>query len=116
MAACLASLLEISIEDVPELLPVPGDQIHWMEKFENFLEGYGIKAIVYLPTYRPPRGVYYLIWGVSPRGLPHSVVGRNGEVIHDPHPEGGGLASVDELVIFFPTFESAAEKQSNVTA
>lgn len=105
MAACLASLLEIAIEDVPELLPLPNEEVHWMEKFENFLRGYGIQPIIYSANFKPPRDIYYLKWGTSPRGLPHSVIGRNGETIHDPHPEGTGLESVDELVMFFPTFD-----------
>lgn len=38
--------------------------------------------------------IYHEISGPSPRGngVYHAVVGRNGEVVHDPHPSRAGLA------------------------
>lgn len=106
LAACIASLLEIGIDDVPDLSPQPNDPIHWIRKFRDFMKQYGVIAEIYSPDFfRPPRGVYYLIWGTSPRGLPHSVIGRNGQIAHDPHPEGGGVNPITELVVFFPMFE-----------
>ena len=34
---------------------------------------------------------YYLMGGMSLRGKPHCVVCLGGEMVHDPHPDGGGL-------------------------
>lgn len=34
---------------------------------------------------------YHLITGMSPRGFYHVVVGKAGQVIHDPHPSNAGL-------------------------
>lgn len=35
--------------------------------------------------------IYWILGGVSPRGTNHSVVCCGGEVVHDPHPDGGGV-------------------------
>lgn len=37
------------------------------------------------------KNVYYILGGTSPRGTSHSVVACGGEIIHDPHPDGGNL-------------------------
>lgn len=35
---------------------------------------------------------YHVVVGPSPRGAyNHAVVGLNGKIVHDPHPDGGGL-------------------------
>lgn len=36
-------------------------------------------------------GMYVMIGGESPRGNNHVVIAADGEIIHDPHPDGGGL-------------------------
>ncbi len=110
LAACVASLLEIEIDQVPDLTPRPEDKGTWTETFRKFFKWYGIHPEWYtaLPErkiFQPPPGVNYLVWGTSPRGLPHSVIYRNGQMIHDPHPEGGGVDPITEVVVFFKTFD-----------
>ncbi len=39
------------------------------------------------------KGVTLLAHGMSERGLRHTVVWRDGELLHDPHPSGAGLVS-----------------------
>jgi len=41
--------------------------------------------------------IYHVISGESPRfpGVGHSVVGCNGKVVHDPHPDKTGLLSIE---------------------
>jgi len=34
---------------------------------------------------------YYLVTGMSPRGVNHVCIYQNGELYHDPHPSGDGL-------------------------
>lgn len=38
----------------------------------------------------------YMVSGVSPRGVLHVVIYQNGEMIHDPHPDGNGLVEITE--------------------
>ena len=45
---------------------------------------------------------YHLICGPSPRGggMSHATVGRNGEIVHDPHPDGTGVVKVECFGLF----------------
>jgi hypothetical protein len=40
---------------------------------------------------------YYVVTGGSPRGFKssHAVVFKDGKMVHDPHPEGTGITSID---------------------
>lgn len=40
---------------------------------------------------------YYVVAGGSPRGFKsgHAVVFKNGKMVHDPHPEGAGITTID---------------------
>jgi len=37
--------------------------------------------------------------GPGPRGCDHCVLMRDGKLVHDPHPEGGGLMSVADVTL-----------------
>ena len=101
-AACLASLLDLSIEEVPNFCHEERNNTYWMRKVQKWLLKYDL-GIVSLNFYKLedmkeaikignfPKNVYYIISGQSPRGLLHAVIGQNGEVVHDPHPDGGGI-------------------------
>ena len=34
---------------------------------------------------------YYFSYGLSPRGLDHQVIYKEGKLFHDPHPSSGGI-------------------------
>ena len=101
MEASLASLLELPLDAVPDL----GTNAQWLPRLADFLSGRGLYYILVAPldpeeqhilTPMFARGdVYHIIEGISPRGGPHACVGCNGELVHDPHPGGHGLAKVD---------------------
>lgn len=40
---------------------------------------------------------YYIVCGGSPRGCPsgHAVVYNRGRMVHDPHPDGTGITSIE---------------------
>ncbi len=107
LAACIASLLETDIDDIPDFSPRPDDMVHWTAHFRKFFKERGLLAEWFNPDlkYATPAGIYYLAWGTSPRGLPHSVIYRNGKLVHDPHPEGGGVNEIESFVVFFRTFD-----------
>jgi hypothetical protein len=85
-SACIASILEISLRDVPHFL---GPRQPW---FSQWLAGRGLRASLYQSdTYMP--------WGFSIAGGPsarfagrmHACVAFDGVVVHDPHPSRDGL-------------------------
>ena len=45
---------------------------------------------------------FYVAFGVSPRGTRHAVVMRNGALVHDPNPKGGGIKAVEEAWLLIP--------------
>jgi hypothetical protein len=110
-AACVASLLNIPLKDADtylEGLATPGAvETGWWRAFvawcgeRDLVPLYltlGDKATPEQCAYGKP-GLRYIACGQSPRGLGHSVVYLDGELEHDPHPQGGGLVSVDAYVV-----------------
>lgn len=88
--ACLASILEIPIGEVP-----PEIRSHTKpELLDSFLRKHGL-ALVWIPEghVTVPKGLWHLIDGRSPRGpFGHCVVGFGGRPVHDPHPSRAGLS------------------------
>lgn len=90
--ACVASILEIGIGDVPLFRD---GRRSWWSSFIDWLRGKGLTAIA-IPHggYRPLlEGAWAIASGISPRKTLHAVVWHEGKIVHDPHPEGGGLVS-----------------------
>jgi hypothetical protein len=87
LRACICSLLEISDECIPNFV----DDENYPEKLLNFLKQRKL-SIYHSDT--PPDQKYYMAWGISPRGIKHSVIYSNGKIVHDPHPDGGGVKDI----------------------
>lgn len=117
LSACIASLMEISIEEVPNFHEgighkVPQDdpegvKIFW-KNVMNFLYANGY-SLVHLDASEGSETLthlkgYYLVGGESPRGYQHAVIYHNGKLAHDPHPEGGGVVA-ETVSIIYPLFE-----------
>lgn len=101
--ACLASILECSIDDIPDLSSNCASLLHQIENENAFLASRGLKAIRCHMTGGYESGDvlfcfdgYAIAHGVSPRGkTQHAVVVRSNdgmiEIAHDPHPDGSGI-------------------------
>lgn len=99
LAACLASIFECEIHEIPEF-----EEMHESEWFECLVEwlwskGRGFKE-VYL-TGEHPKGVYIGV-GQSPRNPKntHAVVVQDGEIVHDPHPSRAGVTKMSSYWTF----------------
>jgi hypothetical protein len=96
--ACIASLLDLKEWEVPDLDNTDYGQV------DDFLGPYGYYYREIAPGV-PPVG-YHVIIGTSPRGGSHAVVGLDGELIFDPHPQDGtgkGLKKVTAYGILCKT-------------
>lgn len=113
LEACVASLLEIPIEDVPNF----GIDSGWFGRYLAFIreQGYEMPSHFHFPGgfpfgAGPDLGVgvdgCFIAAGPSPRqlhfgdGAPlyHAViVDASGNVVHDPHPSRAGVLRVEEV-------------------
>ena len=115
-AACLASLLHMDVEMVPNFC---GDFApDWFEKTQEWLRERGLYCVeislcqehqFVIPL--PP--VHVIITGKSPRGdFNHCIVGRvdGGEIVnaHDPHPDGTFLDGEPKWIAFLAALETPA--------
>lgn len=97
MRACIASLLEVSLEQVPHFYR-DGDE-YFDFYLNQFLAENGLSAVSfnYFDITHAPKAVngvtniYYIVSGQTSRGTYHAVIGCNGEIVHDPHPSKTGL-------------------------
>lgn len=94
--ACVASLLELPLDEVPHFY-YDNDGIAGERRVAEFLDGLGLAQasipfhtddlnalLVQMETWAP--GIEYILGGMSPRGHNHSVVCCGERLIHDPHP------------------------------
>lgn len=102
--ACVASILELSLSQIPHFLAVGGEENWWKEQ-EAWLAKRGLGYIeLQLPNTAIPvhPDAFCIVVGESPRtGKLHSCVYKNGEIIHDPHPDNTGLITQDVLGLFY---------------
>lgn len=103
--AALASLLDLSIDDVPHFMdglgPSDGEVFHRRE--DDFLHSLGLDAIQ-IPVIAPdletviaavaswnPTHDLFLLGGESSSGCGHTVVAGHNGVVHDPSPRNVGI-------------------------
>jgi hypothetical protein len=100
-SACVASLLNLPIDDVPYFMGAE----NWLTAFTEWLRLYSMYPIVFKVNTSPddtwrPAG-YHILGGQSVRG-PHSVVARGHDIVHDPHPSRSGLILIEDAVVLVP--------------
>jgi hypothetical protein len=100
LAACLASLLEKVLTDVPafENFPLVQQRIvvtNWLD-----LCGYGLIEISQTQKFKG----YSLVFGLParPDDTEHCVIYKGSRLCHDPHPSGLGLRTVHRREILVP--------------
>ena len=100
-AACLASILEVEIEEVPS----PTDEKEypqWFDPYKEYLVSKGFQPLwVHLDGCVVPG--YTVRSGMAVRGVEHSCVAYNGEVVWDPHPSQDGLITHTDTLMLLPT-------------
>ena len=95
LAACIASLLEISLNQVPEFEEM--DREDWQSALLDFLLNRGkTLSILYDEVdfkLEEAGDSCYIANGRSPRDLDvrHAVIFKNGKLEFDPHPSGDGI-------------------------
>ncbi len=110
-AACLASILELPLEAIPDLMDSRCNT--WLEKYNDWLlDSFRLylwnlapasdlpSGVVCMATHMCQQPAFHLIGGKSERGRMHSVVGFQGKLVFDPHPDNVGLARIVDYGFF----------------
>lgn len=103
LAACIASLLgvplstvDLSCADYPEGL--------WYDFACERVRPFG-QTLVFVdlrPDITIAADLHVIANGPSARGMRHAVIYRGDELVHDPHPDGGGIESIEYLTLIVP--------------
>ena len=104
-AACLASILEVDIQEVPEM---PAWNDGWFKSYEKYLteKGYHWLWMELDNCYVPG---YSVVSGPGPRGVLHSCVAFNGDIVWDPHPSQEGVVKVVDTFMLLPLVDGPGE-------
>lgn len=96
MRACLASLFDLPIADVPHFAQIAADgKGDFWDGITSFCRARGFSFVIVKGEFVwAEDNVYHIISGPSPRaaGVYHAVIGLNGKIHFDPHPSRSGLA------------------------
>lgn len=92
-AACIATILELTIDEVPNYKCST-----WWQKYLGWFYENNICWDIC-----PIKGgeEYYIASGMASRGLRHSVVYSGDTMVHDPHPSRDGLMEVANFKLYF---------------
>ncbi len=114
LAACVASVLELDLAEVPNFCGLHGDQ--WLAELASWLvrtrRMWALNLIAppdqehpfiaMLDTFKP----YVIAGGETARsdatGALHACVYRGGLLMHDPYPGGKGLTKVTDWTVILP--------------
>jgi hypothetical protein len=102
--ACIASLLDLSIDNVPHFYDGTNDGPQTPEQTEAIRSWFAARDMILIETawsmtveealaFSAERwpGLHIVMGGRSPRGVNHVVIIRNGKMVHDPHPDEAGI-------------------------
>ncbi len=118
LSACVASILEMPIEEVPLFVDrhdpsvitqadgifwAPHDYF-WTKRLDAWLAKHGLQAKYFDPCDPEVAPDFHILYGYSVLGNEHAVVGHAGRVVHDPHPSRTGLAYVTGVICIEPYF------------
>lgn len=89
--ACVASILGLPLEQVPFFTTESQDA--QLADANRWLKQFRLQLVMEPNLGEFPLNQYYIIRGSSPRfpGYFHMVVGKDGRIVHDPHPDKTGI-------------------------
>lgn len=109
--AAVASLFDLPLDDVPDFME---RRSLWWDRFCEWSRvHYDLEPLcieIRKDYWFTPAGLY-LLSGKSPRGnYQHQCIALNGEIVHDPHPSGDGLADAQEIILFTKYFPAERDE------
>ena len=109
VAACLRSILDIEIpQEVAQSIALGFDSFMEASDYLYREHGYKILIVVNSPEYQANyiemmfEDVFHIMSGPGKRGCGHCVIGKGGEIFHDPHPSREGLLEIERYGFLLP--------------
>lgn len=108
LATCYACYFDIEANNVPQfqfLFDCKEPEGYWDRVVGDWLSYKGYKREFYPPETEPSQhghDDYYFAYGLSPRGIMHQVIYKNGILFHDPHPSHDGLVEIKGYEVLKP--------------
>jgi hypothetical protein len=106
--ACLASILEMKLDDVPDFCNIVKDPFYqWQIETNKWLRQFGLAMVTVDHNFNDDicngfiEDCYIIATGNNHDGVRHCVVWRNGEIVHNPNKYCKGIKP-DSIDIIFP--------------
>lgn len=104
LAACIASIFEYPLQDVPNFCGDYDDN-SWFHALNDWLLRQGFVAVMFktqeaVLDHLWLRGAFCIVSGTTERGLSHATVWQNEKCVHDPHPSRAGLLEIEDVIVF----------------
>lgn len=101
LAACVATILGVPLETVDMSAAT---DCEWFATLNAKLSplGWHVLTCDATDTAALPPDAIHIRAGIGPRGGMHAVVYEGSTLVHDPHPDGGGINSTDYAVLLLP--------------
>ena len=107
--ACVATYFGVRLDEVPDLAGKDWEDVlrEWLHRRGmNFFTATVESEAVFRRVFS--RGMV-IAGGISSRGNHHAVIYLDGELWHDPWPDGSGIERIDDVDVFFPLVPAGAE-------
>lgn len=112
--AALASVLEMSLDDVPHFCDPTHFPKDWVKHERDWLRDHGftpitamfqgdLETVLYTIAHLNP-DTYCILGGTSRNGCGHSVIAYNGEIVHDPSLDDSGIVGPMKDGYYWVTF------------
>ncbi|GEP38868.1 hypothetical protein NPS01_25310 [Nocardioides psychrotolerans] len=110
VAACIATICGVPLAEVPHFIEFgiaygDSDDVaevshgnNWWAMVLGFLAGHGLWVVEHEHVTDVDRFDFALVAGMSPRGVMHQVIYREGRLWHDPHPSRDGVLEIREVL------------------
>ena len=106
LSACVASILDIPTDAVPDFIDKDDRYEHtWLMRLNAWLAREGLCVWHYSITDLSECADfcdYYIAWGNSVKYNLHAVVAKRNCIVHDPHPSRTGLRTVSGAIVITP--------------
>lgn len=96
----IAAILDLPLENVPHFLYMLETPEKWVLALRQWLYNFSIDLVRH-DGHFPVSGMY-LVTGKSQRNTRHMVIYQSGRLLHDAHPDGTGLISIDSTYLLLP--------------